>query len=58
MHLLSGPPATSPEAPTAADGGGRAVATLQHDIEALRRELDDVKAALKRVLEELGIDRG
>ena len=24
----------------------------------LRRELDDIKATLKRVMEELGIDRG
>lgn len=57
MHLLSGAPAGNPEAPAPA-GGGSEIATLRHDLDALRQEVDDVKAALKRVMEARGIDRG
>ena len=59
MHLLSGPPSTHSEPVNTADKtGSSGLAVLRSDVDALRRELDDVKAALARVMEELGIGRG
>ena len=55
-HLLSGGPTMSPEARPVAQAGSD-VGTLQNDLDALRRELDDIKATLKRVMEELGLSR-
>lgn len=59
MHLLSGPPASMPDTvPVSSDRIGTSeIAVLKHDVEVLAREIADVKAALARLMEELGIKR-
>jgi uncharacterized protein YceH (UPF0502 family) len=60
MHLLSGPPASSeaghamPAASADPIGVGE-IAALKHNVDALGRELADVKATLARVMDELGL---
>jgi len=61
-HLLSGPPdmrAVETVAVPAASGaiGVGEIAALRHNVDALARELAEVKAELARVMEELGIKR-
>ena len=61
-HLLSGPPdmrAVEAVAAPAASGAIAVgeIAALRHNVDALARELADVKAELARVMEELGIKR-
>ncbi|HVE48809.1 MAG TPA: YceH family protein [Casimicrobiaceae bacterium] len=60
MHLLSGPPAqqpvnyatTSGDAPKSSD-----LVTLRQDVDALQREVADLRASLGRVMNELGLSR-
>jgi uncharacterized protein len=61
-HLLSGPPEMrAAEAVAVPDASGAIavgeIAALRHNVDALARELADVKAELARVMEELGIQR-
>jgi hypothetical protein len=61
-HLLSGPPEMSTVNAPAVASAGEAVAVgeiaaLKRNIDDLARELADVKAALARVMDELGIER-
>ena len=61
-HLLSGPPdmraVEAVAVPTASGAiGVGEIAALRHNVDALARELAEVKAELARVMEELGIKR-
>lgn len=61
-HLISGPPdvRAAEAAPVPAASGAIAVgeiAALRHNVDALARELAEVKAELARVMAELGIER-
>ena len=57
-HLLSGPPAADAVAPPAHLADTGEIAALKQDVDALVRELADVKAELARIADELGIRRG
>jgi uncharacterized protein YceH (UPF0502 family) len=61
MHLLSGTPAPAEAAPAAslpADAmGASEVAVLKRNLDTLAREVAELRAALARVMEELGLTR-
>jgi uncharacterized protein YceH (UPF0502 family) len=62
MHLLSGMPAESERAPAPPRAPGDQVATgeivaIKHNVDALQREVAELRALLGRVMDELGLSR-
>ena len=63
MHLLSGPPPRPAPDTSASQGandaiGASEIAALKHNVDALGRELAEVKVTLARVMDELGMKPG